>query len=81
LLLFSVAIIVFNGVTGTANTRISLLIEVVSIMFYLILAYYLAIVIQTSTLIIWMSEFLYFGLLGSLSIIYLKKGDWSKKKI
>jgi len=81
LLLFSVAIIVFNGVAGTANTRISLLIEVISILFYLILAYYLAIVVQTSTVNIWMSEFLYFGLLGSLSIIYLKKGNWSKKEI
>lgn len=81
LLFFSVSIIVFNGVAGTANTKISLAIELVSAFFYLALAYYLAIVVKTSTMNIWMSEFLYFGLLGILSIIYLKKGDWSKKKI
>lgn len=81
LLLFSVAIILFNGVAGTANTKISLLIEIISILFYLGLAYYLAIVVHANTTTIWMSEFLYFGLLGILSLVYLRKGNWTKKQI
>ncbi len=81
LLLFSVSIIVFNGVAGTANTRVSLLIEVIAILFYLSLAYYLAIIVKTTTVNIWMSEFLYFALLGVLSVIYLKRGKWMNKVI
>ncbi len=81
LLLFSISIIVFNGVAGTANTRISLLIEVIAIVFYLGLAYYLAIILKTTTVNIWMSEFLYFSLLGVMSVIYLKRGKWMNKVI
>ena len=81
LVFFSVSIIVFNGVAGTANTRISLVIETVSISVYLVFAYYLALVAEASTATIWMSEFLYFGLLGLLSTMYLLKGNWTQKKI
>lgn len=81
LLFFAVAIILFNGVTGTANTRVCLLIESVSMVFYLSLAYYLALIVQADTYVIWMSEFLYFGLLALFSILYLKRGNWSKKEI
>jgi len=81
LLLFSISIIVFNGVAGTANTRISLLIEVIAIVFYLGLAYYLAIILKPTTVNIWMSEFLYFSLLGVMSVIYLKRGKWMNKVI
>ena len=81
LLVFSLAIILFNGVTGTANTRISLLIELIAISFYLSLAYYLAIVLQVPTRIVWFSEFVYFGMLGLLSLFYLKKGNWINIKV
>lgn len=80
-LLFSLSIILFNGVTGTANTRISLLIELIAITIYLSMAYYIAIVLKLSTQTVWFSEFVYFGILGILSIIYLKKGNWMNKKV
>jgi Na+-driven multidrug efflux pump len=81
LIFFSVSIILFNGVAGTANTKVSLLIELFSVLLYLVLAYYLAIVSRASTVQIWMSEFLYFGMLGLLSFLYLRKGNWAKKQI
>ena len=75
------SIIVFNGVTGTANTKVSLLIEVASILFYLALAYYLALVLKTTTTRIGMSEIVYFFLLGALSVGYLWRGKWAAKEI
>ncbi|MCD4695311.1 MAG: MATE family efflux transporter [Bacteroidales bacterium] len=81
LVIFSVSMIVFNGLTGTGNTKMSLTIEVLSITFYLALAYYLAIILQLPTAIVWFSEFVYFGLLGGLSILYLKFGKWKMKVI
>ena len=81
LMVFSVAIIVFNGVTGTANTKVSLLIEVVAVSIYLTMAYTLAIVLEMPTKTVWLSEYLYFGTLLTLSIIYLKKGKWMNKKV
>jgi len=73
--------VVFNGVAGTANTKVSLVIELISVGLYLIMAYVLAILLNTSIEVIWCSEYLYFTILGALSIWYLAKGKWDQKVI
>ena len=81
LVFFAVSIIIFNGVAGTANTKVSLIIEVIAMVLYLSLAYYLAIIAGSSIEIIWCTEYLYFLTLGILSFWYLKTGNWTKKVI
>ena len=78
---FSISFILFNGVTGTGNTRTSMMIETVNIVIYLSSAYYIAITLQSSLPLVWCSEFIYFGFLGLFSFIYLKYGHWKKKQI
>ena len=78
---FAIAFILFNGVSGTGNTRTSLLIEAVTITIYLASTYYIAIVLQSALPVVWCSEFIYFGLLGSMSFAYLKWGNWRKVDI
>lgn len=78
---FCIAFILFNGVTGTGNTRASLLIEASNILIYLSSAYYIAISIESSLPVVWASEFIYFGFLGFFSFLYLKFGNWMKKEI
>ncbi len=78
---FSIAFILFNGVSGTGNTNKSLLIEFITISIYLASAYYIAIYLKSSLAIVWCTEFIYFSLLGLLSFMYLKWGNWQKKKI
>jgi putative MATE family efflux protein len=73
---FSISFILFNGVTGTGNTKASLLIELINIIIYLTAAYYIGITLQSSLPVVWASEFIYFGCLGLLSYLYLKKGNW-----
>lgn len=80
-IIFALSIVVFNGVAGTANTKVSLVIELISVGLYLILAYVLAIQLNTSIEVIWCSEYLYFTILGALSIWYLAKGKWDQKVI
>ena len=75
---FAVAFILFNGVSGTGNTRVSLLIELITISIYLVVTYYIAIELKSSLPIVWCSEFIYFSLLGFLSFAYLKWGNWKK---
>lgn len=79
--LFSVSITLFSGVTGTANTRISMLIEFSAILLYLLATYFLAIEWQKSLTAIWSVEYLYFIILGGLSLIYLRSGHWKKVNI
>jgi putative MATE family efflux protein len=78
---FCIAFILFNGVSGTGNTKVSLLIEATTISIYLAAAYFIAIEFKASLPVVWCSEFIYFGLLGLFSLWYLKKGNWRKLKI
>lgn len=78
---FCISFILFNGVTGTGNTRTSMLIEATNIVIYLSSAYFIAIILKSSLPVVWASEFIYFGFLGLFSYLYLKYGNWRKKKI
>ncbi|MDB4534113.1 MATE family efflux transporter [Vicingaceae bacterium] len=78
---FSIAFILFNAVSGTGNTQTALLIEFITISIYLVATYYIAMVMHSSLPIVWCSEFIYFSLLGGLSFIYLKWGNWGKANI
>jgi Na+-driven multidrug efflux pump len=78
---FAIAFIFFNGVTGTGNTKTALLIELITISIYLVATYYIAIVLHSSLPLVWCSEFIYFSLLGIMSFIYLKWGNWGALKI
>ena len=78
---FCISFILFNGVTGTGNTKTSMLIEGTNIAIYISSAYYIAITLQSSLPVVWASEFIYFGFLGLFSFLYLKFGNWTKKEI
>lgn len=81
MLFFSIAFITFSSVTGTGKTLISLSIEFVSISVYLTFAYLFALYFQLALPLIWCSEFIYFGIMGVLSILYLKFGNWKNSII
>jgi putative MATE family efflux protein len=80
-LIMSVSTIVFNGVVGTGNTRINLIIEIVCVSSYLV---YCAVVIEHLGLPLqwaWASEFVYWGSLLIISFAYLRSGRWKGKKV
>lgn len=81
LLLFSFSSIMFNGVSGTANTATALGIELITIIVYLIVAYILAVHLRLSIEYVWSCEIVYFLMLGLLSYIYLRSGNWRKKQL
>jgi len=81
LLLFSFSSILFNGVSGTANTATALTIEVITIGIYLIVAWVLAVHLKLSIELVWTSEYVYFLMLGLLSYFYLRSGKWRKKRV
>jgi Na+-driven multidrug efflux pump len=81
LLMFSFASILFNGVSGTANTATALWIELVTILVYLIVAWFLAVYLKLNVEWVWTSEYIYFLVMSILSYLYLKSGRWRKKVI
>ncbi len=73
--------IVFNGVSGTGNTKTAFLIEFGTLFFYLSYVYYTAILNPQSVAVVWMSEFVYWTLIGAIGYLYLRKGNWQKKEL
>ena len=81
MLFFSIAYIIFSSVTGTGKTLVTLSIEFISITAYLIFAYLFALYFRYSLIVVWSSEFIYFGIMGLLAFLYLKYGKWKESKI
>jgi putative MATE family efflux protein len=81
LIIFSFMSILFNGVLGTANTRIAMVIEAVTLSAYLGFTWLVAVYLKYEIEWVWVSEYVYFFLIGALSFWYLKKGAWREKVI
>lgn len=78
---FALSFIVFNGVSGTGNTRTAFFIEFITLFFYIGYVYFTAIIYPSSVAVVWLSEFVYWTLIGFLGYLYLLKGNWRKKEI
>jgi putative MATE family efflux protein len=81
LVMMSFATIWLNAVTGTGNTRVNLWIEAVTIVFYSIYVYFVLERWNGSLVWGWVSEWLYWGCMFSLSYWYMKSGKWKGKVI
>jgi putative MATE family efflux protein len=76
----SIASIMFNAVSGTARTEIALIIEVITIVIYLIFTYLFALKFVFPVHYVWTVEVMYFLIIGTLSYFYIKSGYWKAKK-
>jgi len=81
LVMMSFATIWLNAVTGTANTRINLLIEFITIIFYCLYVYMVLQQWNLSIIVGWMSEWVYWGVIFILSYLYIRSGRWKGKVI
>jgi putative MATE family efflux protein len=81
LLLFAIASAVFAGVTGSGNTRTALAIEIITILFYLVIAWFLGIYLKLDVALVWLTEPIYFVLMGLMAFAYLRTGKWQNRKI
>ncbi len=81
LFFFAIVSILFNAVLGTANTNVSFFIEVFTLTAYLVYAWYIAVKLSLRIEFVWSAEFVYSSILGTLSLLYLYKGQWREKRI
>jgi putative MATE family efflux protein len=79
LLMFSVTSVLLSSVSGSGNTMASLVIETVTIAFYLAATWFVAQVLHLRIELVWCVEYVYFAFMGMLSIWYLKRNLHFKK--
>lgn len=80
-MMLAMAFILFNAVSGTGKTRVTFIIEVITIIIYLIATYILADVLRTSVAVVWTVEFLYGMLMALMSWLYLRSGNWKTASV
>jgi len=81
ILMMAFSVVFLNAVTGSGNSRVSLMIEIFAIVFYCL---YIYLVLDKFFLNItygWMSEWLYWVCLFLPSFLYMRSGKWKNKKI
>lgn len=81
ILLMSFSTIWLNAVTGTGNTRINLGIEFITIVLYSLYIYFVLEKWKMDITWGWMSEWLYWLSMFTMSFLYIRSGKWRKKEI
>jgi len=80
-LFIAVGFVFFSGVTGSGNTKISLLIETFVIFIYVSATYIIVNLKNTSVELVWTVEIIYGFVIAATSFLYLKYGKWQNKRI
>lgn len=81
ILIMAFSVVFLNAVTGSGNSRVSLMIEIFAIVFYCL---YIYLVLDKFFLNItygWMSEWLYWVCMFLPSFLYMRSGKWKNKVI
>jgi Na+-driven multidrug efflux pump len=81
LIMMSFATVWLNAVTGTGNTRVNLLIEFITILFYCCYVYFVLERWKLPILYGWMSEWVYWSSTFIMSFWYIRSGKWKNKII
>ncbi len=71
----------FSAVSGTANTKAALGIEMATMFIYLTYVFLVVIVFNASLPVIWFSEYVYIITIGLFSYLYMKFGRWREREI
>jgi len=75
------AYVLCNAVTGTGNTKMGFIFQVVTIVCYLMYLWLLNIISNVSLAVYWTAEHLFVILLFIFSFIYMKSGKWYNRKL
>lgn len=79
--IMAVATVLFNGVVGTGNTVVNLMVEVICVSTYVLYCYIVIERMRLSLSWAWASEFVYWGTLVTISWMYLRTGRWKGKVV
>jgi len=77
----TIGFVLFSGVSGTGMTKISFSIETFVIGLYIAVTYLLVQVSDSKVEYVWAVEIFYGSIIGLLSYLYLKYGNWRNKRI
>ena len=81
IIIYGLGSVYFQTINGSGNTRYTFIVELISVVLYLVTAYLLIKVYKVDIFWVWLVEYVYFVSMGAFSIAYLKFFNWQKKQI
>lgn len=81
ILLFGFISVYFQTIHGSGNTLHSMLIEFFTVGVYAVFCFLFIKIWNLDVFWIWTVEYIYFGILGFISITYLRKTKWQNKQV
>ncbi|NDV65863.1 MATE family efflux transporter [Bacteroides sp. 224] len=81
MIIASASNVVFNSVSGTGNTSAALMLESVTLVFYVLYMLFVGNILRAPVEICFTTEIVYYSLLLVASYFYFKKAKWQNKKI
>lgn len=73
---FSFSMMLFSAVSGTGATKAAMFLEISNITLYLAFVYVCSVILKTPVEVVWLSEVLYWTMMGAFSYMYLKSHRW-----
>lgn len=77
----SLGSVLFNSISGTGNTKIALIMETLTLVFYMFSVWAIVIDYKAPVAVCWLVEYVYWGSLLLFSFLYLTFGKWQTKQI
>ncbi len=77
----ALGVVAFSSISGTGNTRIALILELITMVIYIIAMVTIVVYKQMSVAWCWTVEYFYWGPLLIFSVLYLIRGKWQNKRI
>lgn len=78
---FSVTSMLLGTVEGSGSTMAGFIIEFVTVLLYIAVAYYMVYVLKWPVHLVWTADYVYFIFLGLFSLLFLWDGKWKWKKV
>lgn len=79
IILYGIISVYYQTIQGSGNTLYSLIIELSTVVFYLTACFLFIKVLKLDIFWIWTVEYIYFGTIGIMSILYLRNSNWKNK--
>ncbi|MGZ5304683.1 MAG: MATE family efflux transporter [Bacteroidia bacterium] len=81
LIIYSLGSVLFQAVSGTGATKVSLRLELITLALYMLFIFTVGWIYTLPLIYIWLSEFVYTGSLLVGSFIYLRSGKWKSIRL
>lgn len=79
IILYGIISVYYQTILGSGNTVYSLIIEITTILLYLSACYLFIQILKLEIFWIWTVEYIYFGSIGIMSVLYLQNSRWKNK--